>query len=272
MKNILIPLLSFSTLALLSACGKEETTEAQAKPAAPKQAEVATVTPIAPAQAQTVESPYEKPYQALGYFLAANMQLQPVLDDGEIDALAKGLCMALSGEPTPENFRANLNAAMAMYEQKLNTYQSQQMLAKQQQAASKQPQIDAFFADLENKGTAKTASGLYYKIADAGDASVTANTGDRILMHYKGSLIDGRTFDSSYDRGEPLTFPIDRLVPGVSEGLKLIGKGGKITLYIPSELGYGMDPNPQGIIEPGDPLVFEIELLDIFPGSSEGAQ
>jgi FKBP-type peptidyl-prolyl cis-trans isomerase len=87
-----------------------------------------------------------------------------------------------------------------------------------------------------------------------------------VLVHYKGTLIDGTQFDSSYDRGAPATFRLDQVVKGFGEGLTKIGAGGKIILYIPSELGYGNSPRPGGVIKPGDTLIFECELLEVNAG------
>ncbi|MDH5242194.1 MAG: FKBP-type peptidyl-prolyl cis-trans isomerase, partial [Gammaproteobacteria bacterium] len=83
---------------------------------------------------------------------------------------------------------------------------------------------------------------------------------------YKGTLIDGTQFDSSYDRGAPATFRLNQVVKGFGEGLTKIGAGGKIILYIPSDLGYGNSPRPGGVIKPGDSLIFECELLEVDAG------
>ena len=107
-----------------------------------------------------------------------------------------------------------------------------------------------------------TESGLHYKVLEPGsDAKPTME--DAVLVHYKGTLIDGTQFDSSYDRGAPAEFPLNGVVQGFGEGLTKIGAGGKIILYIPSELGYGNNPRPGGAIKPGDTLIFECELVEI---------
>ncbi|MEC7609190.1 MAG: FKBP-type peptidyl-prolyl cis-trans isomerase, partial [Verrucomicrobiota bacterium] len=111
-----------------------------------------------------------------------------------------------------------------------------------------------------------TDSGLYYKIVEPGEGDRPSLT-DSVLVHYKGTRIDGTTFDSSYERGEPATFPLNGVVAGFGEGLTKIAAGGKIILYIPSDLGYGNTPRPGGEIQPGDTLVFECELIEINPGS-----
>ena len=124
----------------------------------------------------------------------------------------------------------------------------------------------AFFEDLVSKDAEVQISetGLHYKIIEPGlDEKPTLE--DTVLVHYKGTLIDGTKFDSSYDRGEPSEFPLSGVVAGFGEGLTKIGAGGKIILYIPSELGYGNTPRPGGLIKPGDTLIFECELIEVNP-------
>lgn len=104
-------------------------------------------------------------------------------------------------------------------------------------------------------------SGLGIVIEKAGNEK-RANATSNVTLHYKGSLTNGQVFDSSYDRGEPATFNASQVIPGFSEGIMQIGEGGKATLYIPSNLGYG----PRGaapVIGPNENLIFEIELLQI---------
>ncbi|MBE6211494.1 MAG: FKBP-type peptidyl-prolyl cis-trans isomerase, partial [Rikenellaceae bacterium] len=143
------------------------------------------------------------------------------------------------------------------------------MVVRPQQIAERSA---AWLAQVEKKsGVKKTESGLLYKVVKAGDENVKA-TDDRdiVVVHYKGTTDDGTVFDSSYDRGEPAEFPLDRVIPGWTEGMKLVGKGGKITLWLPSDLAYG----PRGAgrnIGPNQALQFEVELLDVKPFLSEEA-
>jgi len=125
---------------------------------------------------------------------------------------------------------------------------------------------NAFFAKLaEDADVEISESGLHYKVLDPGTDARPSLT-DSVLVHYKGTLIDGTQFDSSYDRGAPATFRLNQVVAGFGEGLTKIGAGGKIILYIPSELGYGNSPRPGGVIKPGDSLIFECELLEVDAG------
>ena len=121
-----------------------------------------------------------------------------------------------------------------------------------------------FFTQLDkNPLTQKTPSGLYYEIIKPGNQSIPKST-DSVKVHYRGTLLDGTEFDSSYSRNQPSTFPVNGVIPGFAEGLQLIQKGGKIKLYIPAKLAYG-DQSPSLTIPPNSPLIFEVELIDINP-------
>ena len=114
----------------------------------------------------------------------------------------------------------------------------------------------------------KTESGLAYKILTPGKDPKPKAT-DTVKVHYKGTLIDGTEFDSSYKRNKPIEFPLNRVIKGWTEGMQLIGKGGKIKLVIPSDLAYGNQGAPPSI-PGGATLVFEVELLDIVTGKNDG--
>ena len=117
----------------------------------------------------------------------------------------------------------------------------------------------------ENKKTAdvrETASGLQYVVEKEGEGTSPAAT-DEVTVHYTGRLLDGTVFDSSVNRGEPATFPLNRVIPGWTEGVQLMKEGAKYTFFIPSDLAYG----PQGIpgaIPPHSTLVFEVELIKVI--------
>jgi FKBP-type peptidyl-prolyl cis-trans isomerase len=111
------------------------------------------------------------------------------------------------------------------------------------------------------EGVKTTASGLQYKITKEGDGKSPKAT-DTVLVHYKGTLLDGKEFDSSYKRNEPIEFPLNGVIPGWTEGLQLLKEGGKATLYIPSKLAYG-SRGAGGVIGPDETLIFEVELLKV---------
>ncbi len=121
---------------------------------------------------------------------------------------------------------------------------------------------DKFLAEnLKNENVKVTASGLQYVVEKEGEG-VSPTAEDEVTVHYTGKLLDGTVFDSSVSRGEPATFPLNRVIPGWTEGVQLMKEGGKYTFYIPSDLAYG----PQGIpnvIPPHSTLIFEVELIKV---------
>ena len=119
----------------------------------------------------------------------------------------------------------------------------------------------------ENKNIQKTESGLLYEIITPGSDVKATGDSDTVRVMYKGELKDGKVFDSSYDRGDTAEFALNRVIKGWGEGLKLVGKGGKIKLWIPADLAYG-EQAPQSI-GPNQALVFEVELFDVMPGPAE---
>lgn len=120
----------------------------------------------------------------------------------------------------------------------------------------------------KEKGVVKTESGLTYKILSEGKGNFPKAT-DEVKVHYHGTLIDGTVFDSSKERGEPVTFPLNRVIKGWTEGVQKIKEGGKIKLVIPPELAYGDQGAPPKIAG-GSTLVFEVELLSIAkPGDKK---
>ena len=118
-----------------------------------------------------------------------------------------------------------------------------------------------FLAENATKeGVKTTASGLQYKVVKEGKGAIPTAT-DKVKTHYKGTLIDGTVFDSSYERGEPISFPVNGVIPGWTEALQLMKVGSKWELYIPQELAYG--DRDMGQIQPYSTLVFEVELIEI---------
>ena len=108
-----------------------------------------------------------------------------------------------------------------------------------------------------------TESGLAYKIINKGNGNVNPTPSSTVTVHYTGKLTDGTIFDSSVKRGEPATFPLNRVIPGWTEGVQLMVVGDKFTFIIPSDLAYGSSGIPQAGIGPNATLIFEVELLEI---------
>ncbi len=121
----------------------------------------------------------------------------------------------------------------------------------------------AFLAENGKKeGITTTSSGLQYKVVSQGDG-IKPLASDEVKVHYTGTLIDGTKFDSSVDRGEPITFPLSGVIPGWTEGVQLMNQGSKFQFYIPSELAYG-ERGAGGVIGPNSTLIFDVELLEVI--------
>jgi FKBP-type peptidyl-prolyl cis-trans isomerase len=181
-------------------------------------------------------------------------------------AIAKGFIAGANATEVDPEIEAKLPAFEAFMNERIAAAQAVAEAEAETAATDSIAAGKAFFAKLaEDADVEKSESGLHYKVLDPGTGDKPSMT-DSVLVHYKGTLIDGTQFDSSYDRGAPATFRLDQVVKGFGEGLTKIGAGGKIILYIPSELGYGNSPRPGGVIKPGDTLIFECELLEVNAG------
>lgn len=238
--------LAVSLLFALGACKKIE-------PAAGGAAANATPSDIAIPGLETNE---EQAGYAIG--LQVGGSLAEVKDDVDFDAVVKAMRTAMNGE-TP----------LMDEEQTRQVFEAfgQRMQAKM--AAGNREAGEAFLAENAGKeGVEVTASGLQYKVLEQGEGA-KPGPDSRVSVHYRGTLIDGTVFDSSYDRGEPAVFALSSVVPGWQEGLQLMTVGSKYMLWLPSELGYGDMGTPGGPIGPGSALVFEVELLDILDEQAE---
>lgn len=114
----------------------------------------------------------------------------------------------------------------------------------------------------KKEGVKTTASGLQYKVIKEGEGKSPKAT-DTVSVHYRGTLLDGTEFDSSYKRNEPTQFPLNRVIKGWTEGVQLMKEGAKYQFFIPSQLAYGERGTPGGPIGPNETLIFEIELLKV---------
>jgi len=139
--------------------------------------------------------------------------------------------------------------------------QSIQQKAKQSNQMNKEKGIEFLATNAQREEVKVTDSGLQYEIIKEGDGPIPTAS-QKVTTHYTGSLIDGTIFDSSVQRGEPITFPVGGVILGWQEALQLMPKGSKWKLYIPQELAYG-ERGAGAVIPPFSTLIFEIELLDI---------
>lgn len=187
-------------------------------------------------------------------------QLEPMKDEVDVDTIVKAIKSTLAGEKLLLDDKQAKEVSDA-FGQKMQAKQIAKMMAD---AKTNLEAAQAFFAENGKKpGVKTTASGLQYQALTEGTGAKPTAT-DTVRVHYKGSLLDGKTFDSSYDRGQPVTFPLDQVVPGWKEGIQLMPVGSKYKLWIPGNLGYGEKGTPGGPIGPNATLVFEVELLEII--------
>ncbi|GGD09855.1 FKBP-type peptidyl-prolyl cis-trans isomerase [Aquisalinus flavus] len=128
--------------------------------------------------------------------------------------------------------------------------------------AEKAAEAQAFLDEnAAEEGVMATGSGLQYQVVEKGNGTATPDATDIVEVHYRGTLLDGTVFDSSYDRGETIEFPLNRVIPGWTEGLQLMSEGDTYRFFIPPALAYGPDGN--GRIGPNEVLVFDVELIDV---------
>lgn len=137
-----------------------------------------------------------------------------------------------------------------------------QDLQSKAESAAKEAGSKFLEENKKNAGVKVTASGLQYVVEKEG-TGIQPTATDEVTVHYTGKLLNGQVFDSSVSRGEPATFPLNRVIPGWTEGVQLMKEGAKYTFFIPSDLAYG----PQGVpnaIPPHSTLIFEVELIKVI--------
>lgn len=196
--------------------------------------------------------------QRLSYVIGLDMANRFKQDEIAIDtrALTQALVDSQAGEEprlSEEEIRKTLQSFQEKQQAKRN-----EALAVVAEANKKEG--EAFLAENGKKeGVVTLPSGLQYKVISAGEGP-KPTISDTVSVHYRGTLIDGTEFDSSYKRGEPVSFPVTGVIAGWTEALQLMGEGAKWEIYIPSDLAYGPG-GTSGPIGPNSTLVFEVELL-----------
>ena len=204
----------------------------------------------------TLKTQKDKFSYALGMNIGNGMHRQGVEVDPTI--LARGMKDALAGRKT---LMTEEEARAAVTQMQNEVRQKQEEKAREAGAANKK-EGDAFLAANKTKDSIVTLpSGLQYKILTEGTGPKPAAT-DSVVCNYRGTLIDGKEFDSSFKRGQPATFPVSGVIKGWTEALQLMPVGSKRQLFIPSGLAYG-DRGAGGDIGPDATLIFEVELLSI---------
>jgi len=188
--------------------------------------------------------------QAIGKIIGKNLQ-QNGLDEINYDAFIDGVKAQLEGKISPAEFE-QANRIVSSY-------------LGEKQAKASQGKIEEgkkfFEENAKRNGVVTLPSGLQYEVIKEGNGPKPKAT-DKVKVHYHGTLLDGTVFDSSVERGEPISFPVNGVIQGWQEALQLMPVGAKWKLYIPYNLAYG-ERGAGGKIGPYEPLVFEVELLGI---------
>lgn len=198
--------------------------------------------------------------QKFGYAIGVDLgkSLKPVSEQVDIEALKAGL------DDQFKNGTSKMDDAAreAIKTTVAKAMQEKQLKDREEQAGKAKEEGEKFLAENAKKeGVKTTASGLQYQVVTEGTGA-KPKASDKVTVHYKGTLINGEEFDSSYSRNQPVTFPLANVIPGWTEGLQLMPAGSKYKFFIPSALAYG--ERGAGVkIGPNATLVFEVELIEI---------
>ena len=206
-----------------------------------------------------LESTDEKVSYGMGLVMGERMGND--LPDLQMDQFLQGIQHGHAGDEEQTRMsREEIQEALMAYQTQLQEQESAQTeeLAQKNREAGEE-----FLAEnAERDGVETTESGLQYEILEEGDGE-KPSAEDRVRVHYTGELISGEVFDSSRERGEPVTFGLNQVIPGWTEGLQLMSEGSRAKLYIPADLAYGPGGNQR--IGPDETLVFDVELMEINP-------
>jgi FKBP-type peptidyl-prolyl cis-trans isomerase len=257
MKSKSLATLSLLALGLAAAQAQDVKLNIPGQPAQAGQQPAAAPTP---AKAEFTDAQL---IEEFGWFVGKRVGLSELaLSKEELATFLKGLNDAAAGKDSPYELE-KIGPAMDEFMQKKQTAYMEKMKAKNDAANT------AYFAKLkENKAVVALPSGLHYEIIKQGEGAMP-KTSDTVKVHYTGTLLDGAVFDSSVKRGTPAEFQLDQVIPGWTEGLQKLNKGGKIKLHVPPQLAYGEEGRPG--IPPGSTLVFEVDLLDIVNAAPAAA-
>lgn len=197
--------------------------------------------------------------EKLGYSLGVTLgqSIQQDVEDLDIDAFTQAIRDVFDG--------GELEMSDEEMAEALTTFQQEAMAAREaeaeQQSAANRAEGEAYLEEnAEQDGVTVTDSGLQYRELESGDGA-TPGADDTVEVHYEGTLIDGTVFDSSFDRGEPVSFQVGQVIEGWQEALQLMSVGDTWEVVIPADLAYGAQG--QGPIGPHETLIFKVELLDV---------
>jgi FKBP-type peptidyl-prolyl cis-trans isomerase FklB len=198
----------------------------------------------------------EKISYIIGRDMASNFSKQGI--EIEADTLLAGLKDAMAGKPSALSAEETQQTMMQLQQEMEQKFQEKAGKAGENNRKEGQE----FLAANKNKAGVHTLpSGMQYEILNEGTGKTPSRT-DNVTTHYKGTLIDGTIFDSSYERGQPATFPVNGVIAGWTQALMMMKEGAKWRLYIPSELAYGAQ-GAGADIGPNATLIFDVELLKV---------
>ena len=236
---------------------------------AQKRKKQATDAPPAPQPVAEVVVPpapmFQNRMDTISYILGADIAKSFIKNEMKVnqDKLFKGFSDGMAKKDTLFTATQVTDIMKAYQDEMMKVFQAKNEIAMKKAAET----AKAFFADNKTKeGVIELPSGVQYKMLKEGNGAFPVET-DKVTVHYKGTLLDGTVFDSSIDRGQPVTFPLNQVIKGWTEGMQKCKLGGKIQLFIPSELAYG--EKTTGPIPGGSALIFEVELLKIEAAAPE---
>ena len=204
-------------------------------------------------------------YGAIGMMFAEGSGLAKMkFTEEQIDLILAGMKKGITLGEMPPEAQALMPKVQQIMMEKMKIARAAEQEGMKGLAAENKAKSKEYLTLLAtDEKVKKDPDGFYYEILREGKGP-SPTMKDTVRLHYHGTLIDGTVFDSSVDRGQPASFPMNGVIKGFSGGLTKTNVGGKVKIYIPSELGYGDNPRPGGKIKPGDMLIFECELLEIM--------
>lgn len=207
--------------------------------------------------AQDLETDAEK----LGYLIGMDIGTSLRQQGNEIDL--EQMFAAIRATYNGETPAMTQEEAQALRQAFMQQRQAEAQAAQQEAAAQNLAEGEAFLAtNASADGVQVTDSGLQYRVVESADGA-RPSAEDRVTVHYRGTLLDGTEFDSSYERGQPVTFALNQVIPGWTEGVQLMPVGSTYEFWIPSELAYGQSGTPGGPIGPNETLHFTVELISV---------
>lgn len=197
---------------------------------------------------------------SLAYAIGLQWGKNLMVDDLKLDSDVIKAGLEDAYQEAPKLTDAEMQTILTNLQQKL---QDKRMKEQQQASSNNLEKANQFLEKNKTaEGVKTTASGLQYKVLKEGNG-VSPKATDNVKVHYHGTLLDGKVFDSSVERGQPAEFPLNRVIPGWTEGLQLMKKGAKYRFFIPPGLAYGAQG--AGSIGPNSLLIFDVELIDVNP-------